>query len=152
MADLINSEVGVELENRLREKRQALALSQKKLADLAGITRQAISALESDQYSPRHFRCAATGASAPLPSRGSVQSQARRTNHRGRTPGFTSQNQPAGACSGHSDRPPIACASTRWSRGISEPECYSGRYYRGVAARQSSREGQTAQRPRSRAP
>src|ERR1043166_6718148 len=52
MADLINSEVGVELENRLREKRQALALSQKKLADLAGITRQAISALESDQYSP----------------------------------------------------------------------------------------------------
>jgi len=52
MADRINSEVGVELENRLREKRQALALSQKKLADLAGITRQAISALESDQYSP----------------------------------------------------------------------------------------------------
>jgi putative molybdopterin biosynthesis protein len=42
----------VELENRLREKRQALALSQKQLADMAGITRQAISALESDQYSP----------------------------------------------------------------------------------------------------
>jgi molybdate-binding protein/DNA-binding XRE family transcriptional regulator len=42
----------IEIENRLREKRQALALSQKRLADLAGITRQAISALESDQYSP----------------------------------------------------------------------------------------------------
>ena len=42
----------IELENHLREKRQALALSQKQLADLAGITRQAISALESDQYSP----------------------------------------------------------------------------------------------------
>ena len=42
----------IEIENRLREKRQALALSQKQLADLAGITRQAISALESNQYSP----------------------------------------------------------------------------------------------------
>ena len=41
-----------EIENRLREKRQAAALSQKQLADLAGITRQAVSALESDQYSP----------------------------------------------------------------------------------------------------
>lgn len=42
----------IELDNRLREKRQALGLSQKQLADLAGITRQAVSALESDQYSP----------------------------------------------------------------------------------------------------
>ncbi|HVO93209.1 MAG TPA: substrate-binding domain-containing protein [Terriglobales bacterium] len=42
----------VELENRLREKRQAIGLSQKQLADLAGITRQAVSALEADQYSP----------------------------------------------------------------------------------------------------
>lgn len=42
----------VELENHLRQKRQALGLSQKQLADLAGITRQAVSALESDQYSP----------------------------------------------------------------------------------------------------
>jgi putative molybdopterin biosynthesis protein len=41
-----------ELENRLREKRQASALSQKQLADLAGITRQAVSALEADHYSP----------------------------------------------------------------------------------------------------
>jgi putative molybdopterin biosynthesis protein len=41
-----------EYENRLREKRQALALSQKQLADLAGITRQAVSALEANQYSP----------------------------------------------------------------------------------------------------
>jgi putative molybdopterin biosynthesis protein len=42
----------LEYENRLREKRQALALSQKQLADLAGITRQAVSALEANQYSP----------------------------------------------------------------------------------------------------
>jgi molybdopterin molybdotransferase/putative molybdopterin biosynthesis protein len=42
----------IAIENRLREKRQAAALSQKQLADLAGITRQAVSALESDQYSP----------------------------------------------------------------------------------------------------
>ncbi len=42
----------VEVETHLREKRQALALSQKQLADLAGITRQAVSALETNQYSP----------------------------------------------------------------------------------------------------
>ncbi|MEX0804698.1 MAG: substrate-binding domain-containing protein [Candidatus Binatia bacterium] len=42
----------IEMENHLREKRQALALSQKQLADLAGITRQAVSALEANQYSP----------------------------------------------------------------------------------------------------
>ena len=42
----------VEMENHLRERRQALALSQKQLADLAGITRQAVSALETNQYSP----------------------------------------------------------------------------------------------------
>ncbi|MGH7793362.1 MAG: substrate-binding domain-containing protein [Candidatus Binatia bacterium] len=40
------------LENRLREKRQALGLSQKQLADSAGITRQAVSAVEANQYSP----------------------------------------------------------------------------------------------------
>jgi molybdate-binding protein/DNA-binding XRE family transcriptional regulator len=40
------------MENRLRDKRQAIGLSQKQLADLAGITRQAVSALESNQYSP----------------------------------------------------------------------------------------------------
>jgi molybdate-binding protein/DNA-binding XRE family transcriptional regulator len=48
--EAVDSEV--ELENRLREKRQAQGLSQKQLADLAGITRQAVSALEADQYSP----------------------------------------------------------------------------------------------------
>ena len=48
--DINSSEV--EMENHLREKRQALALSQKQLADLAGITRQAVSALEANQYSP----------------------------------------------------------------------------------------------------
>jgi putative molybdopterin biosynthesis protein len=42
----------IEIENRLREKRQTLALSQKQLADLAGITRQAVSALEANHYSP----------------------------------------------------------------------------------------------------
>ncbi|MGE5305556.1 MAG: substrate-binding domain-containing protein [Alphaproteobacteria bacterium] len=42
----------VELENRLREKRQASGLSQKQLADLAGITRQAVCALEANQYTP----------------------------------------------------------------------------------------------------
>jgi molybdate-binding protein/DNA-binding XRE family transcriptional regulator len=42
----------VELVNCLREKRQALGLSQKELADLAGITRQAVSALEANHYSP----------------------------------------------------------------------------------------------------
>jgi len=52
MAPTINSEASIALENRLREKRQAAALSQKQLADLAGITRQAVSALEADQYSP----------------------------------------------------------------------------------------------------
>jgi putative molybdopterin biosynthesis protein len=47
-----NETTELKLENRLREKRQALALSQKGLADLAGITRQAVSALEASQYSP----------------------------------------------------------------------------------------------------
>lgn len=53
MSDILDSKTPqMEIENRLREKRQAMALSQKQLADLAGITRQAVSALESDQYSP----------------------------------------------------------------------------------------------------
>jgi putative molybdopterin biosynthesis protein len=39
-------------ENRLREKRQALGLSQKQLANMAGITRQAICAVEANQYCP----------------------------------------------------------------------------------------------------
>ena len=47
-----NEPTELKLENRLREKRQALGLSQKRLADLAGITRQAVSALEANQYSP----------------------------------------------------------------------------------------------------
>jgi putative molybdopterin biosynthesis protein len=41
-----------ETENRVREKRRTLHLSQKQLADLAGITRQAICAVEANQYSP----------------------------------------------------------------------------------------------------
>ena len=47
-----NDGTQTELENHLREKRQAQALSQKQLADSAGITRQAVSALEANQYSP----------------------------------------------------------------------------------------------------
>jgi putative molybdopterin biosynthesis protein len=39
-------------ENRLREKRQSFGLSQKQLADSAGITRQAVCAVEANQYSP----------------------------------------------------------------------------------------------------
>jgi DNA-binding XRE family transcriptional regulator len=41
-----------QFENRLREKRQALGLSQKQLANAANITRQAVAAVESNQYSP----------------------------------------------------------------------------------------------------
>jgi putative molybdopterin biosynthesis protein len=45
-------DVPPELENRLRERRRRRGLSQKQLADLAGITRQAVCALEAAQYSP----------------------------------------------------------------------------------------------------
>ena len=41
-----------EIDNRLREKRQALGLSQKQLAAIAGITRQAVCAVEANHYSP----------------------------------------------------------------------------------------------------
>ena len=41
-----------EFENRLREKRRASGFSQKQLADMAGITRQAVAAVESNQYTP----------------------------------------------------------------------------------------------------
>jgi molybdate-binding protein/DNA-binding XRE family transcriptional regulator len=41
-----------QIDNRLREKRLALGLSQKKLAEMAGITRQAVAAVETNQYSP----------------------------------------------------------------------------------------------------
>ena len=55
MMDLKESakqESPTETESRVREKRQALHLSQKQLAELAGITRQAICAVEANQYSP----------------------------------------------------------------------------------------------------
>jgi molybdopterin molybdotransferase/putative molybdopterin biosynthesis protein len=39
-------------ENHLREKRLALGLSQQRLAAMAGITRQAVCAVETNQYSP----------------------------------------------------------------------------------------------------
>ena len=48
----VNQENPIETENRVREKRQTLHLSQKQLAELAGITRQAICAVEANQYSP----------------------------------------------------------------------------------------------------
>jgi putative molybdopterin biosynthesis protein len=41
-----------ETENQVREKRQASHLSQKQLAEMARITRQAICAVEANQYSP----------------------------------------------------------------------------------------------------
>lgn len=45
-------ESSTETENRVRQKRLASHLSQKQLADMAGITRQAICAVEANQYSP----------------------------------------------------------------------------------------------------
>jgi putative molybdopterin biosynthesis protein len=50
--DPAKQENPTETENRVREKRQTLRLSQKQLADLAGTTRQAICAVEANQYSP----------------------------------------------------------------------------------------------------
>jgi putative molybdopterin biosynthesis protein len=41
-----------EFDNHLKEKRQAAGFSQKQLAELAGMTRQAVSAVEANQYSP----------------------------------------------------------------------------------------------------
>src|SRR5437879_12041041 len=41
-----------EFENRLKERRQASGFSQKQLAEFAGMTRQAVSAVEANQYSP----------------------------------------------------------------------------------------------------
>ena len=41
-----------QFENHLRERRQAIGLSQKQLADRAGITRQSVAAVEANQYSP----------------------------------------------------------------------------------------------------
>ena len=42
----------LEFDNHLKEKRQASGFSQKQLAELAGMTRQAVSAVEANQYSP----------------------------------------------------------------------------------------------------
>lgn len=41
-----------QIENRLRERRQAAGLSQKQLADRVGITRQAVAAVETNLYCP----------------------------------------------------------------------------------------------------
>jgi molybdate-binding protein/DNA-binding XRE family transcriptional regulator len=41
-----------QIENRLRARRQSAGLSQKQLAAIAGITRQAVCAIEANQYSP----------------------------------------------------------------------------------------------------
>jgi molybdopterin molybdotransferase/putative molybdopterin biosynthesis protein len=45
-------QTSLEYENRLKEKRQASGFSQKRLAEMAGMTRQAVSAVEANQYSP----------------------------------------------------------------------------------------------------
>jgi molybdate-binding protein/DNA-binding XRE family transcriptional regulator len=47
-----NNQNSPEIENNLREKRQSAGMSQKQLADMAGITRQAVSAVEANHYSP----------------------------------------------------------------------------------------------------
>jgi putative molybdopterin biosynthesis protein len=54
MATANNTEKSTEpeFENHLRERRHAQGLSQKQLADMAGITRQAVAAVETNQYSP----------------------------------------------------------------------------------------------------
>jgi putative molybdopterin biosynthesis protein len=52
MMDSATKENPTETENTVRHKRQTLHLSQKQLADMAGITRQAICAVEANQYSP----------------------------------------------------------------------------------------------------
>jgi molybdate-binding protein/DNA-binding XRE family transcriptional regulator len=41
-----------DLENRLRQRRQAAGISQKQLAERAGVTRQAVAAVEANQYCP----------------------------------------------------------------------------------------------------
>lgn len=54
MAPLIDAKEAsqAEFDNRLRERRRASGFSQKQLADMAGITRQAVAAVESNQYCP----------------------------------------------------------------------------------------------------
>jgi putative molybdopterin biosynthesis protein len=52
MLDIMALDKLPEYENRLRDRRQSASLSQKQLADMAGITRQAVCALEAGQYSP----------------------------------------------------------------------------------------------------
>ena len=52
MAKSLRPPAETEFENRLREKRQAAGLSQKQLGDMAGVTRQAVAAVETNQYSP----------------------------------------------------------------------------------------------------
>lgn len=49
---LLGNMATVEFENHLRERRLALGFSQKRLAEMAGITRQAVAAVETDQYCP----------------------------------------------------------------------------------------------------
>ncbi|MGH7824325.1 MAG: substrate-binding domain-containing protein [Candidatus Binatia bacterium] len=50
--DLETRQHQTEIDNRLREKRQSLGLSQKRLATMSGITRQAVCAVEANQYYP----------------------------------------------------------------------------------------------------
>jgi DNA-binding XRE family transcriptional regulator len=64
-------------ESCLREKRQALGLSQKQLADMAGMTRQAVSAIEANQYSPATSVALQLARALRCPGRGSLQPQTR---------------------------------------------------------------------------
>ena len=45
---LDREQTSLEFENRLKEKRQASGFSQKQLAEMAGMTRQAVSAVEAN--------------------------------------------------------------------------------------------------------
>ena len=120
----------IEIENRLREKRQALALSQKQLADLAGITRQAVSALEANQYSPatsvalqlaRALRCRVEDLFNIKQGGETIE---------GELLGNLSHKQQTGARSGDASRPPPARASASWTRGTRQSRRYSRRSYR----------------------
>ena len=49
---IINRIIGDYLETKIRQFRQEKAMTQQELADLAGVTRQTINALENARYNP----------------------------------------------------------------------------------------------------
>ena len=140
----------IEMENHLRAKRQALALSQKQLADLAGITRQAVSALEAKSLFARHVGCTPARAGAALPGRGSFQPQERRRDCRRRAARCHSPRHWTVESSGNSDRSPTAGAPASWARRASQPKRHSGRPCHRVKPRYEPGKSQITERSRSR--